>query len=319
MGAHPEAPAPPEDDRPGVDADVILRSENVHNGRMPELPEVQALAAGLDRVMAGRRIERVTLASFSALKTVDPPLDDLVSRTVAGATRRGKFLCLDTGGLWLVGHLARGGWVRWHDTVPKTALAPGRSPIALRVVLDGGSGFDVTEMGTEKRVALWVVRHLDDVEPLAALGVDPLDPAFTVDRLEELVRSTRSTVKTALTTQSAIAGVGNAYSDEALHRARLSPFKKADTLDTGEVVRLYEAIVGVLGAAVDRSSSTPIAKLKGEKKQAMAVHGRTGEACPVCGDTVRQVSFASKSLQYCPTCQTGGRVLADRRLSRLLK
>ncbi len=286
---------------------------------MPELPEVQALTAGLAARMVGRRIDRCQLTSFSALKTVEPPLEKLVGQVVVGVERRGKFVCVDAGGTWLVAHLARGGWVKWYEVLPSTTLRPGRSPIALRVALDDGSGFDLTEMGTDKRLALWVVGSPEKVEPLAALGIDPLEPSFTVDRLSDLMRGTSATLKTALTTQSLIAGVGNAYSDEALHRARLSPYKKASALTPTEVTRLHEALVGVLVDAVERSSGLDVAELKGDKKRALQVHGRTGEACPVCGDTIRQVSFAAKSLQYCPTCQTGGKPLADRRLSRLLK
>jgi formamidopyrimidine-DNA glycosylase len=286
---------------------------------VPELPEVQALTAELADRLAGRRIEECRLTSFSALKTVQPALEDLIGREVVGVERRGKFVCFDAGGLWLVVHLARGGWIRWSDRLPTTSLRPGRSPIALRVRLDDGSGLDITEMGTEKRVALWVVASPTDVVPVAGLGVDPLGPDFTPDRFVALMRGTRATLKTALTTQSLIAGVGNAYSDEALHRARLSPYKKTSTADAGELARLHDAVVTVLSEAVERSTGLGLADLKGDKKRALQVHGRTGEPCPVCGDTIRQVSFATKSLQYCPTCQTGGKPLADRRLSRLLK
>lgn len=287
---------------------------------MPELPEVETLARVLDGRLAGHRVERCELASFAALKTVTPALDTLVGRTVSGCERRGKFVCTDLGGVWLVVHLARGGWVRWYDTVPPSAARPGRKgPLALRIGLDDGAGFDVTEAGTEKRLAVWVVGSPDEVEAVARLGVDPLDPAFSAERLGELLGGSTATLKTALTTQSLIAGVGNAYSDEALHAARLSPFKRASTLDRDEVDRLHDAVVGVLAAAVERTEGLPAAELKGDKKRAMAVHGRTGLPCPVCGDTVREVSYATKSMQYCPTCQTGGRLLADRRLSRLLK
>ncbi len=286
---------------------------------MPELPEVEALAAGLSRRMAGRRIDRCRLASFAALKTVAPPLDELVGRTVTGVERRGKFVCIDADGLWLVAHLARGGWIRWYESLATTAIKPGRSPIALRVGLDDGAGFDVTEMGSEKRLALWVVHSPEEVGPLAELGVDPLSAAFTAERLAELLAATSATVKVALTTQSLIAGVGNAYSDEALHRARLSPYKKTSRLDRDEVARLHDAVVGVLSEAVERAAGVDLAELKGDKKRSMAVHGRAGQPCPTCGDTIRQVSFATKSLQYCPTCQTNGKPLADRRLSRLLK
>ena len=221
--------------------------------------------------------------------------------------------------LWLVVHLARGGWIRWSDALSPGRARPTRSPLALRIRLDDGSGWDVTEMGTEKRLALWVVTTPTDVPAIAGLGVDPLDPAFTVDALDGLLAASRSTLKTLLTTQSVIAGVGNAYSDEALHRARLSPYKRADSLDPDESGRLHDAVVGVLTEAVERLEGLGPADLKEDKRRAMQVHGRTGEPCPVCGDTVREVSFASKSLQYCATCQTGGKTLADRRLSRLLK
>ena len=286
---------------------------------MPELPEVEALTAGLARRMTGHRIDRCRLASFAALKTVEPPLDELVGRTVTGVERRGKFVCVDGDGLWLVAHLARGGWVRWHEVLAATAIKPGRSPIALRVGLDDGAGFDVTEMGTEKRLALWVVRSPEEVGPLAELGIDPLSPEFTVDRWTALLGASPATLKHALTTQSLIAGVGNAYSDEALHRARLSPYRKSNHLGADEVARLHDAVVGVLTEAVDRLVGVDIADLKGDKKRSMAVHGRAGQDCPTCGDTIREVSFATKSMQYCPTCQTGGKALADRRMSRLLK
>jgi formamidopyrimidine-DNA glycosylase len=287
---------------------------------VPELPEVETLTRFLSRRLSGHRIDRCELASFTALKTVGPPIGDLAGRTATGCERRGKYVCIDLDGLWLVAHLARGGWIRWYEQLPQTPVRPGKKgPLALRVGLDDGSGFDVTEAGTEKRLALWVVASPDQVENVAALGVDPLSPDFTVGRLADLLGGLSATLKTALTTQGLIAGVGNAYSDEALHAAKLSPYKKAAALTGPEVERLHAALVGVLTAAVDRADGLPASELKGDKKRGMQVHGRTGLACPVCGDTVRQVSFATKSMQYCPTCQTGGRLLADRRLSRLLK
>ena len=307
------------DPNPDTGADQILRARTGHNCPVPELPEVQALTVGLRDRMGGQAIDRCRLVSFSALKTVRPPLDELVGRVVSDVQRRGKFVCIDADGLWLVVHLARGGWIKWFDKLPDTALRPGRSPIALRIGLADGAGFDVTEMGTEKRVALWVVGSPEEVEPVAALGIDPLGPEFTVERFGALLQGTSATLKTALTTQTLIAGVGNAYSDEALHRAGMSPYKKTTTLDAAGMARLHAALVGVLGDAVGRAATLGPAELKGDKKRALQVHGRTGEACPVCGDTIRQVSFATKSLQYCPTCQTGGKPLADRRLSRLLK
>ena len=286
---------------------------------MPELPEVEALARFLAQRAAGSTIGRADLAAFSALKTFDPPLAAVVGCTVKGAGRWGKYLGLDLDGLWLVMHLARGGWVHWREQVPSGRPKLGRGPLALRVALDSGSGFDVTEQGTEKRLAIWIVASPSDVEGIQRLGPDPLDHGFDADRLAAVLAGRTSNLKSVLTDQSVLAGVGNAYSDEALHLARLSPFRPAGKLSPDEVGRLYHALVTVLRDAAGRSAGVPAAGLKSEKKSGMRVHGRAGQTCPECGDTIREVSFATKSLQYCPTCQTGGKPLADRRLSRLLK
>ena len=287
---------------------------------MPELPEVQALCDFLAEQAGGQQVTRVELAAISALKTFDPPLDALVGKTVTGCTRRGKYLQLNVDDLWMVLHLSRGGWVKWHDVMkPGPPTRPGKGPMALRVRLSGGGGFDVTEAGTEKRLAVWVVRDPQEIEHVATLGPEVLDADFTVEAFTALLREKQSQIKGVLTDQRLIAGVGNAYSDEALHIAKLSPFKPASKLTDEEAARLHAALIDVLTDAVARSAGLPAKGLKSEKKSGMRVHGRTGEPCPECGDTVRQVSFSSKSLQYCPTCQTGGKPLADRRLSRLLK
>jgi DNA-formamidopyrimidine glycosylase len=286
---------------------------------VPELPEVESLARWLTARAVGRFVTRVEPVAISALKTFDPPVQSLQGLEVTGVTRHGKFLDVDVSGLHLVIHLARAGWLRWKDAQPDTLARPGKNPLAFRVVLDDGSGFDLTEAGTKKGLAVYVVRAPADVPGVSRLGIDVLDPAFTVEALAGLLRDKRVQVKGALTDQSLIAGVGNAYSDEALHAARLSPFKIAASLDADEVARLHGALVSVVTAAVERSKDLPAGELKAEKKSGLSVHGRTGLPCPVCGDTVREVSFADKSLQYCPTCQTGGKPLADRRLSRLLK
>lgn len=286
---------------------------------MPELPEVEALSRFITERAAGTTVVRAEPAALSALKTYRPPMDDLVDRTLQRAERRGKYLCIDVDGLWLVMHLSLGGWVQWRDITPAAKARPGKGPLALRVGLSSGSGFDVTEQGTEKRLALWLVASPDEVEGLARLGPDPLSPAFDVAALARVLASRPGNVKSVLVDQSALAGVGNAYSDEALHRAGLSPFKPAGKLSEAELSRLHAALVALLSDAVERSAGLPAKGLKAEKRSGMAVHGRTGEACPTCGDTVREVSFSSRSLQYCATCQTGGKILADRRLSRLLK
>jgi formamidopyrimidine-DNA glycosylase len=285
---------------------------------VPELPEVEALARELAARAGGQRVQRVELVSLSALKTFDPPLDSLVGRTVIGCTRRGKHLCLDLEGRYLVMHLARAGFVQWREQLAPGPARMGRGPLALRVRL-GRGGFEVTEAGTEKRLAIHVVDDLAAVPGIAKLGPDPLDADFDAARLGSLLRGSTGTVKTVLTDQSVLAGVGNAYSDEALHAARLSPFAPAAKLSDEQVERLHEALQSVLRDALERSVGLATSALKAEKRSGMRVHGRTGEACPACGDTVREVSFATRSFQYCPTCQTGGKVLADRRLSRLLR
>jgi formamidopyrimidine-DNA glycosylase len=288
---------------------------------VPELPEVEGLALDLRGRLAERALTRVDIAAFSALKTFDPPLSALNGSFVDDVTRHGKFIDISASGLHLVMHLARGGWVRWRDEVPQLPPKPSnKSPMAARVHLDDGSGLDVTEAGTKKRLALYVVRDPSDVPGIASLGPDPLDDSFTIDVLAGILQEAgRAQVKGVLRHQGTIAGIGNAYSDELLHAARMSPFKPASSIDGDDLETLYDAIRTVLGEAVARSRGLGAADLKSEKKSNLAVHGRTGLPCPVCGDTVREVSFADSSLQYCPTCQTGGKPLADRRMSKLLK
>jgi formamidopyrimidine-DNA glycosylase len=286
---------------------------------VPELPEVEALAEFLAGRAVGRVVATVEVAALNALKTYDPPPSALGGLTVTGIVRHGKFLDLDVDGLHLVFHLARAGWLRWSESLPKAPPRPGRSPIALRVRLDDGSGFDLTEQGTQKRLAVSVVRDPGEVPGIAALGVDPLADGFDRSALAGILAGSRQQVKGLLRDQSVFAGIGNAYSDEILHAARLSPFAIAGRLADEEVDRLSAAVRDVLSGAVAAARGKPAAELKDAKRAGMRVHGRTGEACPVCGDTVREVSFADSSLQYCATCQTGGKVLADRRLSRLLR
>lgn len=291
---------------------------------MPELPEVEALAGFLTGRMAGHAIARVLPVAVSVLKTYDPPLDALHGRTVTSVGRRGKFLVFTTDdgtGPYLAVHLARGGWLRWKDDLPATPPRPGKGPLALRLLMaePQGAGFDLTEAGTQKRLAVHCVRDLQDVPGIARLGPEPLGPAFTREVFAGLLSGERRRIKGVLRDQGVIAGVGNAYSDEVLHAARMSPYALAANLSEEEVSRLYEALRTTLQDAVERSRGLAAGDLKGEKKTGLRVHGRTGEPCPVCGDTIREVSFSDSSLQYCPTCQTGGNPLADRRMSRLLK
>jgi formamidopyrimidine-DNA glycosylase len=285
---------------------------------MPELPEVEALCRSFDTRLRGRTVTRVTVRSVAVLKTFDPPATALEGLAFGGCVRRGKFIDLSLPPLHLVVHLARGGWIRLRDK-PTNARPSLRGPLAVIVTLEDGGSLEITEHGTDKRLAVSVVRDPQDVPGIARLGIDALDPALTPDELGAILRGQRGTLKSVLADQSVIAGIGNAYSDEILHAAQLSPFRHADALAGEELERLASAIRDVLTAAVALAVDSDPATLKDGKRQSMRVHGRTGLACPVCGDTVREVSLASRSFQYCPGCQTGGRVLADRRLSRLLR
>ncbi|MGW3957755.1 Fpg/Nei family DNA glycosylase [Streptomyces sp. NPDC004752] len=287
---------------------------------MPELPEVEALKDFLTERLVGREVVRVLPVAISVLKTYDPPLSAFEGSEVTAVHRYGKFLDIegDTG-LHFVTHLARAGWLQWKDRLPDGLPRPGKGPLALRAALADGAGFDLTEAGTQKRLAVYVVREVREVPGVARLGPDPLADDFDETRLAALLSDERRQLKGALRDQSLIAGVGNAYSDEILHAAKMSPFKLAASLTPQETRRLYEALRTTLTEAVARSRGLAAGRLKAEKKSGLRVHGRTGEPCPVCGDTIREVSFSDSSLQYCPTCQTGGKPLADRRMSRLLK
>ncbi|UQX04068.1 DNA-formamidopyrimidine glycosylase family protein [Streptomyces sp. RerS4] len=286
---------------------------------MPELPEVEALREFLDEHLAGRVVERVLPLAVSVLKTYDPPLTALEGGRAGPVARHGKFLAMGVGELYLVTHLARAGWLRWQETLPDRPPRPGKGPLALRLALEGGGGFDLTEAGTQKRLAVYVVRDPQEVPGIARLGPDPLADDFRRDDLAALLAGERRQIKGMLRDQGVLAGIGNAYSDEILHRAKVSPFKPAASFDEEQVTHLYEAMHDTLRTAVERARGLAAGELKAEKKSGLRVHGRDGEPCPVCGDTIRSVSFADSSLQYCPTCQTGGKPLADRRLSRLLK
>jgi formamidopyrimidine-DNA glycosylase len=296
---------------------------------VPELPEVEALAQFLRQRAGEHAVTAVGVGAISALKTFRPPPDDLVGGTVVDVTRHGKWLDLmvatSTGEpLHLIWHLSRAGWVRWSEKLPPTPVRPGKSPIAFRLRLDDDSGFDLTEAGTRKRLAVHVVTDPEQVPQIATLGVEPLSDEFTPDRLAELLAAKNQQVKGLLRDQGTIAGIGNAYSDEILHAARMSPFAMTKSFDAERTATLYAAIRDVLTGAVATAAGRPAADLKDTKRRSMRVHGRAGQPCPgwdgePCGDTVHEVSFADSSLQYCPTCQTGGKPLADRRMSRLLR
>jgi formamidopyrimidine-DNA glycosylase len=285
---------------------------------VPELPEVESLAGFLRERAVGRAIVRADITAISALKTYDPPISALTGLLIDDVSRHGKFLDIEASGIHLVIHLARAGWLRWREQQSTTLVRPGKGPIACRVVLDDESGFDLTEAGTQKKLAVYVVRDVNEVPGITKLGPDPF--TLSPEDFAGILRDAgRVQLKGVLRNQSVIAGIGNAYSDEILHVAKMSPFKPASNLTDDELHVLYTAMQETLRDAVDRSKGLAAQDLKSEKKSGLRVHGRKGEKCPVCGDIVREVSFADSSLQYCATCQTGGKPLADRRLSKLLK
>ncbi|KQM40096.1 Fpg/Nei family DNA glycosylase [Microbacterium sp. Leaf203] len=286
---------------------------------MPEMPEVEGLVEYLRGRVTGLRVDKATVSAINALKTYDPPLTALVGARITGVDRHGKFVDVASdAGIHLVFHLAKAGWLRWYDALPTTIVKPGKTPIALRVGFDDGSGFDLTEAGTKKSLAVYAVRSPAEVPGIARLGPDPLSEGFDRATFGSLLEGRRTQIKGVLRDQSIVAGVGNAYSDEILHAAKMSPYALAANLSEAEVDHLYSAMTTTLAEAIDAAGKPP-AELKDAKRRGMRVHGRRGEACPVCGDEVRSVFFADNSLEYCPTCQTGGKLLADRRLSRLLK
>lgn len=287
---------------------------------MPELPEIEALADHLRRQAVGLTIGRIDVSAFSVLKTFDPAIAVLHGQTVTDANRWGKYLGVQSGDLHLITHLSRAGWLRWSDKLAAAPLKPGKGPIGLRVHLGTpgeAPGFDLTEAGTQKRLAVWLVDDPTKVPGIAALGPDAL--SLGPEELAGVLAGNTGRIKSVITDQKVIAGIGNAYSDEILHVAKISPFATAGKLTEAQLAALHDAMISVLTDAVSRSVGQGAATLKGEKRSGLRVHARTGLPCPVCGDTVREVSFADKSFQYCPTCQTGGKILADRRMSRLLK
>jgi formamidopyrimidine-DNA glycosylase len=297
---------------------------------MPEMPEVQGLVDFLDERLRGRTLSDVRPVAFTALKTFAIGPEKLVGGEVTGVSRHGKWLdiaiALDSdgegAGAHLVFHLARAGWLRWYETMPTTTPRPSpKSPLAFRVATDAGTGFDLTEAGTKRKLAVYVVADPAEIPMVATLGPDPLGEDFTTEKLRTLLTARNQQVKGVLRDQATIAGIGNAYSDEILHVAKISPFAKSQAIaaDDDALTRLHHAIGETLRTAIATSSGKPAKELKDAKRSGMRVHGRTGQPCPICGDVVREVSFADSSLQYCATCQTGGKILADRRMSRLLK
>ncbi len=284
---------------------------------MPEQPELDAVVALLTDLAGSRTFDGVEIGTLNLLRTAVPPVEDLVGRRVVSAGRRGKYLLVDCSGITLVLHLARAGWLRWSRTAPTRRITPGRGPVALRLRFTEGRSLDVTEAGTRKSAAAWLAHDPGSLPELATLGSEA--NAISRADLGRVVAGTGARVKTILTDQRVLAGIGNGWSDEILHTARLSPYAPGRGLTPEQVDALHEAIRTVLDRARDGLAGVGLTGIKDAKKSLLRVHGRTGLPCPVCGTDIAEIAFAERSLQYCPGCQTGGRRLSDRRMDRLLK
>jgi formamidopyrimidine-DNA glycosylase len=277
---------------------------------VPELPEVQALAERLGEAVAGAPFTAADPLQFSSLKTVTPRASELAGRMLERVGRRGKFLVFELGGPRILAHLSQGGRVD-VEALPKTTKPRGA---VVRLRFEGRPSVLVKEFGRERKAGWWVLAEGDD-GPLAKLGPEPDSEAFASLVLEG--DDTRR-VHTILRDQRTVAGIGRGYSDDILHRARVSPYASLATLDAGERRTLLGAVHDVLNGAleVERRRTGGLPTKIGDH---FTVHGRYGSPCPVCGDDLRRVSYESHEVTYCPTCQTGGKILADRRLSRLIR
>ena len=277
---------------------------------MPELPEITALAERIAAQVAGHPFAGAVPLSFSGLKTVVPGPETLVGQELERVGRRGKYLVFEFGGPRLLIHLSQGGRVDVEDP-PKTTKPKGA---VVRLRFDGAPAILIKEFGTERKAGWWVVAEGDD-GPLAKLGPDVDSPEGEALLLES---DDRRRVHTLLRDQRTIAGVGRGYSDDALHEARISPFATIASLDRPTRERLVTALRKVLadGLEVERKRKGGLPPKVGDH---WVVHGRHGRPCPRCGDDLRRVSYEAYEVAYCPACQTDGKILADRRLSRLIR
>lgn len=271
---------------------------------------MQALAERLAEAIGGGTLERVDPLQFSALKTFAPPVEDLYGAQVASVGRRGKYVLIDLGARRIVFHLSQGGRLDIEDP-PKTTKPKGA---VVRLWFAGGPGVLVKEYGTDRKAGWWVLES-DDPGPLEKLGPEPDSPVFA-----EMVRTSDDArrIHTLLRDQRTVAGLGRGYTDDVLHHARLSPYATLAKLGPEERERLIASVAVVLedGLAAERKRTGGLPTKLGDHWR---VHNRYGEPCPECGGDLRRVSYESHEVTYCPACQTGGKVLADRRMSRLIR
>lgn len=284
---------------------------------MPELPDIVVYIEALERRVLGQTVGGIRVASPSVLRTFDPPYDAPVGRSVSGLRRLGKRIVFefDEGEIYLVMHLMIAGRLRWEE--PKKAI-PRKVGLAAIDFEDGS--LILTEQGTHKRAGIWLFDSWDGVAGLDRGGVEPLD--VSLDEFASALRAENRTLKRALTDPRVFSGIGNAYSDEILWAARLSPVKRTSQLDETEVARLHQAVMDSLTQwteslreEVGEGWPTKVTAFRDE----MAVHGKYGQPCPRCDSPVQRIVYASNETNYCATCQTEGKLLADRSLSRLLK
>jgi formamidopyrimidine-DNA glycosylase len=283
---------------------------------MPELPDIVLYIEALERRVAGRRLEKVRVASPFLLRTVDPPLETCEGRNVLGFRRIGKRIVFALeGGLFLVLHLMIAGRLHWKESGAKVH---GKIGLA---AFDFESGtLSLTEAGTKKRASLHVVRGEESLRALDPGGLEPLES--DVGAFGAALRRENHTLKRALTDPHLFSGIGNAWSDEILHRARLSPIALTSKLKEGEIARLHRSVRDVLREAtarLRREAGAGFPEGVTAFRDWMAVHGRYRKPCPACGEPVQRIVYAENETNYCATCQTGGKLLADRSLSRLLK
>lgn len=283
---------------------------------MPELPDITVYVEALEQRVRGARLESARIAHPFLLRTFEPPLDSLPGRRVIGVRRVGKRVALEfEGGQWLVLHLMIAGRLHWF---PPGARRPGKAVLA-HFVFDSGT-LTLTEAGTKRRASVYVLAGSEALSRHDPRGLEVLEASF--EQFRAALLDENHTLKRSLTDPRTFSGIGNAYSDEILHRAGLSPVMLTQKLDDGAIHRLYDAVrsvliewIGRLRAQAGGGFPEKVTAFRAE----MAVHGRFGKPCPVCGTAVQRIRYAENETHYCPRCQTGGRILADRSLSRLLK